>query len=644
LIDIRQERGILNMPCERPAGPLLWAGVLFSLTVFSVAADGPADVRSFPFSPGDTLLIQLDYGRVVIRPTPAASDLRARLIKHAADATKFRDIDIIAQRQKNRDYISVYFYQYRSETVSVEIWSPPLLNVVITGANPDVDIAGTDGYVRVQTLTGSITADDLIASTSLMTDTGDILLRARRQPQGDLRAESVSGNVVCEIKDDLNFRGWGRAGGQVRWNDEVQKGGGALERQIGLGGPLCYASSLKGRVEFRVKPDLVQTTPARTAPATPERSAETQAPPQTRTAPPPSVEASSAPAQQVPPGADTSGAYDIGYKLKIDVDWVYVNASVRERNTNRSVPNLGQDDFLLYEDGARQTITRFMQTEEPFHLLLLLDVSGSTEAYLEMIKEASIQFTREVGPEDRIAIATFNSNFQLRQDFTSDRDRAIQAIQRIRSGGGTAFYDALSESVGRYIRPIEGRKAVVVFSDGIDNQLAGDPKDGSVITFDRLYREVQEADALIYTIFLDTEDTNPAARGGGSSGGTIIDILGDILRGGRRGPGNYPGGPTRRADAVYQEARQQMEQIADQTGGRLYTPERIQDLANAYSEIAADLRIQYTLGYNSSNPDRDGRFRRLSVSIANRPDLVVRTRKGYYAKAEATKEAGNLNR
>ncbi len=620
---------------------LLLSVVLVFLTQFSFGVDAPVEVRRFPVSPGDTLLIQIDYGRVNVHPRPSG-EMEAHLTKQAKTAQQFENIEVLGQKQGNKIYLNAFFYSYQGESVFAEVWAPPDLNIVVWGANPDVQIAGMSGYVRIHSLTGAITADDLTASTSLMTDSGDIVYRARKQPGSDVHMESVTGSVLCELKDDLNFRGWARAGGKLNWNGEVEINQGSLERQIGLGGPLCYASSLKGQVEFRLRSQLAER-PAQPAPpvvspqpAPSQSQAERGAPADTTVmVPPPSQGQSSS---QGPVSRDSSGTYSTGYKLKLDVDWIYLNASVRERTTNRSVPNLQKTDFQLYEDGNPQEIGRFLETAEPFHLLLLIDVSGSTQEYLGLIQDACIQFTRQIGPEDEIAVATFNSTYRLRQDFTGDRARAVSAIQQIRSGGGTAVYDALLEAVN-HISRVEGRKAIVLFSDGVDNQLEGNAGDGSRATFPQLYREIQEADALIYTIFLDTEGS---AGTPGRSGGGVIDILGDILRGGGVGgrrPGGYPRRPVSNR-AAYEEARQQMEMIAEQTGARMYAPNRSQDLSHAYSEIADDLRVQYTLGYNSTNTSKDGAWRKVKVSIVNRSDLVVRTRKGYYAAQQEAKNSG----
>ena len=333
-----------------------------------------------------------------------------------------------------------------------------------------------------------------------------------------------------------------------------------------------------------------------------------------------------------------------GFAVKVNVDSVFLNISVRERTTNRSIAGLKKDDFRLYEDGVQQEISQLLPTEAPFNLLLLLDVSGSTASYLHLMKEAAIDFTRQISANDRVAIATFNSRVQLIENFTNDRVAAQRAIQRIKSGGGTAFYDALMTCINKYISGVEGRSAVVVFTDGVDNQLQARSATGSITTFDELYRRVQEIDTIIYTIFLNTEGQVPAftrgpGRGRGGTGGP------GGMRRGRKFPGSYPfpwpqpvpnPSPRRQQDqsAMYEKARDQLLEIAEQTGGRMYSPHKIGELSSVYSEIADDLRIQYQLGYNSTNRAHDGQWREIRVAISNHPEAVVRTRKGYYARKD----------
>lgn len=332
------------------------------------------------------------------------------------------------------------------------------------------------------------------------------------------------------------------------------------------------------------------------------------------------------------------------YEVKVDVDSVFLNVSVREKATNRSLAGLHQDDFEVYEDGVRQEIEQFLPTEAPFNLLLLLDVSGSTGSFLKLMKQASIEFTRQINAEDRIAVATFNSKCRLVEDFTGDREAAERAIKKVRSGGGTAFYDALMESVTRYTKGLQGRTAIVVFTDGVDNRMEGMPESGSKVTFDELYREVQESETIIYTIFLDNEEQSlqysfPPIRRQGSPGWPS---------GRRRGsfpnafPFPFPFPPSAplpkpdesQWDSVYRLAREQLQLIADQTGGRMYAPRKIGELSGVYAEIADDLRVQYQLGYNSTNTARDGKWRDIRVKVGNKPEAVVRTRRGYYARLE----------
>ena len=147
-------------------------------------------------------------------------------------------------------------------------------------------------------------------------------------------------------------------------------------------------------------------------------------------------------------------------------------------------------------------------------------------------------------------------------------------------------------------------------------------------------RRIQETDTLIYPIFLDTEDQSVTSGPSGGTGG-LGGVLGDIIWG-KRLPRNYPRpapGGSRNVSA-YREARQQLQAIADQTGGRMYTPNAIQDLSRVYSEIADDLRVQYWLGYSSSNTEMDGSWRAILVKVKNHQEAVVRTRKGYYARSD----------
>ena len=608
--------------------------------ILRAAAAHSVETKIFPIQPEDVLIIHNDYGRVQIR-TWENPELQARIWKIAVDDSQLDNVAVISEKRSHKLFFKSYFYDYRAESVYIEIQAPKFVNVVVWGANPAVEISGIEGYVRVHTLTGLITGEDLISSVSLLSEQGDILFRSRLQPKRDVRLESVYGDILCDLREGLNLRGWARAGGTLSWNREVELESGSLEKQVGTGGPLLYAGSLSGNVQLRFTkftthhiPDQGSSMEELTG-DTADPAAQTH-----RTSSPAksaphsagqSTAAATADAENEEPwrtsgSGDERPPIDRGYALKVNVDWVYLNVSVRDRYANRSVADLQKDDFLVYENETLQNVEHLQSTEAPFDLLLLLDISGSTRSHMRLIKKASIGFIGEIKPNDRIAVATFNSRTRLIQDFTNDRHEAAKAIEQIRSGGGTAFYDALDTSIDDYMRGREGRKAIVVFTDGVDNQLTGDYANGSHLTFGELFREIQEIETIIYTIFLDTERDNPSTRRRRT--GSVIDILGDIIRG--RTPPYNPRIPGR--DGAYEEARKQLHMIADQTGGRMYSPWRIEDLSGVYSEIADDLRIQYRLGYTSSNPVQDGSWRKIRVKIKNRPNAVARTRKGYYAR------------
>ncbi len=591
------------------------------------------EIRSFGVSAGDTLVIRNDYGSVRILAGDGPQ-LEARIEKGGSGAGR---IEVAAEQRRDKIFIYSFFQEGEPGWVSLDIQAPAQTNVVIWGANPEVELSGLDGHLRVQTLTGSISAQDITASASLTSEQGNIWLRSRRQPTGDLRLESTLGNILCEISETLNLHAWTRAGGLLRWQPGFELSGSHHEQQVGTGGPLLFASSLHGDVRMQflavtgaenaqsAQSPVITGSDSQRVPAGAERS------PRPDAAPAPMAGSEPAPA----PEAEISPAAGGAVSIKVNVDWVYLNVSVRDRITNRSIPQLEPDDFLVYEDNRLQSIRQFESAEAPFNLLLLLDISGSTKPYIDLIKDASIEFTRQIKSNDRIAVATFNSRSRLIQRFTNDRQEVAEAIGRIRSGGGTAFYDALDRCLEDYLQGMEGRTAIVVFSDGVDNQLSGNRSDGSSMEFEELYREVQEADPIVYTIFLDTEEKGAiTSRGPGAP--TVGKIIIDILGGGRFPPSGRrpPTSPSGSDHEAYQIAREQMQLIADQTGGRMYAPRRIDDLSNVYAEIADDLRIQYRLGYNSGNRTPEGGWHSISVKVKDRQDALVRTRRGYHSRPD----------
>lgn len=280
-----------------------------------------------------------------------------------------------------------------------------------------------------------------------------------------------------------------------------------------------------------------------------------------------------------------------GYIVKISADWTHVNACVTDRRSRKVIRNLQKNDFLVFEDGRMQPLKDCLMTDSSFHLLLLLDTSASTAPSMKLIRAASTHFTRQLQPSDRLAVATFNSMLNLRQSFTVDHDRVRAVIEGINSRGNTKLYDAVHTTVRNYLPDVPARKAIVLFTDGADNSIV-DPCRGSSTTFSQLLDVVRRSDCVIYPVFL------------------------------------MQGTPLGRDAKIASRAESQMRLLAEETGGRLYTPKGPAELKKVYNEIADDLRSMYTLVYRPplGSPDT---WREVIVTIKDRPDLQVRTRKRY---------------
>ena len=408
-----------------------------------------------------------------------------------------------------------------------------------------------------------------------------------------------------------------------------------------------------------------QTRPRRVNPASPQQDPRSQsqtAPPQTNeSAQPPRPGrapvlggANRDPNEQKPAAPQKDAAPEEvseGDVVKVDTTLVSIPVSVMDRD-GKFIPNLSQNDFHVWEDGVEQRVAYFASTEKPFTVALLIDTSGSTRFRLEQIQEAAIAFVQQLRADDRVMIVSFSDKIRYLsgREPTNDRNRLYDAIRQTEPGSGTRLYDAVDEMINQHFNQIQGRKAIVLFTDGVDTT----SRQG---TFESNVRDAEELDALIYPVEYDTFADMGAMGGGwpgggggsGSSGSVLIDILAGILGGGNGG-GSYPngggsnGGPNRRggrrgggggggwpgtgnSKAEYELGDQYLHELARVSGARLYNAEQ-QNLALAFRSVAEELRRQYSLGYYPTNAPRAGERRNIKVRV-NRPELVVRTRDSY---------------
>jgi len=344
-------------------------------------------------------------------------------------------------------------------------------------------------------------------------------------------------------------------------------------------------------------------------------------------APPTNQSSTKAPAAQTGPEE-----VDAGDVIRVNTTLVTIPVSVLDRD-GRYVPNLTKGDFRLWEDGVQQDVAFFASVDKPFSVVLMLDTSGSTRFRLEEIQDAAIAFVNQLRPDDKVMIVSFDDDIRVLSELTSDRNRLRQAILRTQTGEGTRLYDALDLVMNQRLNQITGRKAIVLFTDGVDTTSRNSSYASNV-------RDAEELDALIYPLQYDTyTDVNgggPIWSGGGRVPGPI-DIFGQIFGGIGRGGRRSRSGSSK---SEYQLADRYLRELAQRTGARGYQADSTQNLSYAFANIAEELRRQYSLGYYPKNAPQPGERRQIRVRV-DQPNLAVRTRDSYIFKApgSATQDA-----
>ena len=275
--------------------------------------------------------------------------------------------------------------------------------------------------------------------------------------------------------------------------------------------------------------------------------------------------------------------------FRAGVDLVSLNVTVTD-GENRYVTDLDATGFQIYEDGALQEVSFFNRTQLPIALALLMDTSASMNERMSTAQEAAVGFAERLRAEDLGSVIDFDSRVEILQGFTSSLDELKEAIRRTSAGGSTSLYNAIYISL-KELQKIAAtttddirRQAIVVLSDGEDTS--------SLVGFEEVLELAKRSDTTIYTIGLKSKDL--------------------------------------RSQRGFREADFVLRQLAQETGGRSFFPQQVDDLSEIYERISDELSSQYTLGYTSKNPLRDGKWRRLVVRV-DRSNVAARTKQGYYA-------------
>ena len=274
--------------------------------------------------------------------------------------------------------------------------------------------------------------------------------------------------------------------------------------------------------------------------------------------------------------------------FRAGVDIVSLNVTVTDAATHY-ITDLEEGDFLVFEDGIKQNVTFFSRRQSPIALSLLLDSSASMEEHLSVLQQAATNFVHKLKSNDIAQVIDFDSRVEIRQGFTGNQAELDTAISQLAAGGSTSLHNAIYIALKelRKVRAVNEedvrRQALIVFSDGEDTS--------SLVSFDEVLDLAKRSETSIYTIALRGSDVQ--AKG-------------------------------------FREAEFVMRTLAQETGGRSFFPAKIDDLNGVYTQIADELASQYTLGYTSANPRRDGAWRRVVIQVS-RPNVTPRTKKGYYA-------------
>ena len=284
-----------------------------------------------------------------------------------------------------------------------------------------------------------------------------------------------------------------------------------------------------------------------------------------------------------------------------NVDLVVLHTTVVDPRSGHVVIDLKKEHFRIFEDRAEQQMATFRREDVPITVGLVIDNSGSMREKRERVNSAALTFVKTSNPQDEVFVVNFNDEYylDLDKDFTNDLGELKDALERIDSRGLTAMYDAVIGSLDHLKKGTRDKKVLLVVTDGMDTASRvgnGDGKRGLQVAM----LEAQKSQALVY----------------------MVGLLGD------------ESGRKRR------QAREALTRLAEATGGLAFFPETLAEVEPICTQIAHDIRNQYTLTYYPTNTAKDGTFRRVEVQLDNLPrnrgKLQVRSRTGYYAPKDSS--------
>jgi VWFA-related protein len=349
---------------------------------------------------------------------------------------------------------------------------------------------------------------------------------------------------------------------------------------------------------------------------------------------PPVLSGGTNPDRSIPSNNPASQGSEEDEIVRVETNLVTMPVSVLDRE-GRFIAGLQQKDFRIFENGIEQKVEYFQSVEQPFTVVLMIDVSPSTAFQIDEIHDGAIAFVDQLRPADNVMVIAFDDKIRVLCRPTNNRRVLREAIYQAQFGDGTSLYEAVDHVINRELVNIPGRKAVVLFTDGVDTT-------SRRANYESTIADVEEVDALFYPIRYNTQAQYGGGRRGGGSSGDMDDWIGIILGGGRVGGrvGGRRGGSAGSSPSEYATGLRYLETLAQNSGGRKFEADSLYNLEASFAGIAEELRRQYSLGYYPDKVGQSGERRRISVRVM-RPNVMVKAKSTYIFGQSASRFAGS---
>ncbi len=297
--------------------------------------------------------------------------------------------------------------------------------------------------------------------------------------------------------------------------------------------------------------------------------------------------------------------------VRVETNLVTTPVSVLDRN-GRFIAGLKKKDFKIFENNVPQAVTYFQSSEQPFTVVLMIDTSPSTRYHIDEIHYAAVTFVNQLRPADKVMVVAFDSRLKILTEPTTEKQKLFAAIYKAQFGSGTSLYDAVNYITNLDLINVPGRKAVVLFTDGVDTT-------SRHANFQSTIAGVEEVDALFYPIRYNTQrrgDVSAVAQAYGLQlpSGMMVQL----------GRGQ--------TDAEYLKGKTYLESLAANSGGRIFEADTLTNLEASFAGVAEELRRQYSIGYYASVEGKPGDRKRIKIQVSRPPRAVIRAKTTYVVK------------